>query len=119
MTEKVLEGCEVFASCYIDNLVVYSNSWEEHLAHLVIIFGRLRSHNLTVKPSKCDIGKTHLENLDHIVGAGWQFQNIGLKASDCFLSQKNRRTSDRSWELCPIIVGSYWALHSSQHFSLQ
>ena len=53
--EKVLEGCEDIASCYINNLIIYSKSLD---AHLVKVFDRLRDHYLAAKLSKCEFGKT-------------------------------------------------------------
>ena len=41
------------SSTYIDDVLVYSSSWEEHLAHLHEILASLRQAGLTAKPSKC------------------------------------------------------------------
>jgi len=70
MMEKVLDSCKEYASCYIDDVIVYSRGWEEHLVHLRRVFSRLRAHHLTVKPSKCEFGKMYLEYLGHVVGNG-------------------------------------------------
>ena len=42
----VLQGCNVFATAYLDDIMVFSSTSEEHLEHLSIIFGKLRQHNL-------------------------------------------------------------------------
>ncbi len=39
--DGVLEGCEEFAGGYIDDLVVHSKMWEEHLQHLWEVATRL------------------------------------------------------------------------------
>lgn len=68
--EKVLAPCEGFASCYIDDVLVYSKDWDEHLLHLENVFKELQRHGLTVKPGKCQFGMAHLEYLGHVVGGG-------------------------------------------------
>ena len=34
MMDEVLKECQDFAKAYIDNVVIFSNTWEEHLHHL-------------------------------------------------------------------------------------
>lgn len=67
---KVMEGCEDMADSYIDDLVVFSRTWEEHLQHLRQVLERLRRHGLTAKPSKCEWGAGSLTYLGHSVGHG-------------------------------------------------
>ena len=45
----VLQGCNDFATAYLDDIMVFSSTMEEHLEHLSIIFGKLRQHNLKLK----------------------------------------------------------------------
>ena len=53
------------ASVFIDDVVVYSNSFKEHLGHLDEVFGRLREFEVKVKPSKCQLFKDELTYLGH------------------------------------------------------
>ena len=41
-----------FAIAYLDNIIVYSKSPEEHLQHLKIVFSKLREADLRLKESK-------------------------------------------------------------------
>ena len=59
-----------FATAYLDDLVIFSGTWEIHLQHLAIILQQLHKANLTVKPQKCQIGMTECVYLGHIVGKG-------------------------------------------------
>ena len=52
---------------YIDDLIVLGRSFNEHLANLEIILDRLSAHNLKIKPSKCDLFKTSVKYLGHVV----------------------------------------------------
>ena len=55
---------------YLDDLVVYSETFEEHVQHLREVLERLRRAKLTVKLSKVSFDTNHLEFLGHIVGPG-------------------------------------------------
>ena len=48
-------------SCYVDDIIIYTDSWDEHIKVLRDVFRRLRLAGLTVKPSKCTIGVTDVE----------------------------------------------------------
>lgn len=39
---------------YLDDILVFSETFDDHLTHLEQIFSRLRQVNLKLKPSKCD-----------------------------------------------------------------
>jgi hypothetical protein len=70
LMDKVLQGCEQFARAYIDDICIFSNTWQEHLTHCQIILDRLECAGLTVKPKKCQFGQTHVSYLGHIIGNG-------------------------------------------------
>jgi transposase InsO family protein len=52
---------------YIDDIMVFSSSFEEHLEHLREVFERLKAANFTIKLSKCYFGKSEAQYLGHIV----------------------------------------------------
>ena len=52
---------------YIDNIVIYSDSWEDHLRTLKELFGRLRKARITARPTKCLLGASRMEFLGHEV----------------------------------------------------
>ncbi|XP_077318945.1 uncharacterized protein LOC143940971 [Lithobates pipiens] len=66
----LLEGLETFAVAYLDDIAVFSPTWEEHLVHLSQVLDQLTAANLTVKPSKCQIAMTNVQYLGHRVGGG-------------------------------------------------
>ena len=70
MMHDVLRGQEEHAASYIDDSLVYSLNWEEHLAHIKAVLEALRQSGLTAKPAKCQWGSSKLEYLGHIVGEG-------------------------------------------------
>ncbi|CAI5980743.1 unnamed protein product [Closterium sp. NIES-64] len=40
---------------YLDDIIVFSNSWEEHLEHLRDVFERVKANHLLLKPNKCEL----------------------------------------------------------------
>ena len=58
------------ANSYIDDILVHSSSWSEHLIHIQEVLEQLRKVGLTAKPSKCVWGARALTYLGHEVGGG-------------------------------------------------
>lgn len=63
---EVCKGLD-FVFVYIDDILIFSKSPEEHKAHLEKLFERLTEYGLNVKPSKCLLGVKSLEFLGHYV----------------------------------------------------
>ena len=62
------EFLDDFVIVYLDDIMVYSRTHEEHLKHLDIVFSKLRDNQLYAKLKKCEFMKTSVEYLGHIVG---------------------------------------------------
>ena len=58
-----------FAYVFLDDIIVYSSSLEEHLEHLKKVFDKLREANLRLKPSKCKFVVPQVEFLGHVISA--------------------------------------------------
>ena len=63
----VLQGCNNFATAYLDDIMIFSSTLEEHLEHLSIIFGKLKQHNLTLKLKKCSFLKIETNYLGFVI----------------------------------------------------
>ena len=61
-----LDGCEG----YIDDIVIYSKTWQQHLECIRSFFNRLTQANLTVNLTKSEFGHPHISFLGHVVGQG-------------------------------------------------
>ncbi|XP_040182571.1 uncharacterized protein LOC120915831 [Rana temporaria] len=72
MADQLLEGMQDFACAYLDDIAIYSGTWEEHLTHLALVFRRLQEAGLTLKPEKCHVGMAEVQYLGHRVGSGKQ-----------------------------------------------
>lgn len=56
-----------FCVCFLDDVLVYSKTPEEHLKHLDMVLTILQEHNLQVKMKKCDFAKTNVNFLGYVV----------------------------------------------------
>ena len=52
---------------YLDDIIVFSKTLEEHLVRLQAIFEKLKKAELKLKPSKCEFFKKELTYLGHVV----------------------------------------------------
>lgn len=57
------------AFVFIDDILIYSSTLEEHQEHLEAVFKILPEHKLKVKRSKCTFAQPHLKYLGHIISA--------------------------------------------------
>ena len=48
----VLEGLEHFSTAYLDDIIIWSSSAEEHIRHIQQVFSRLQNHDLKLKLKK-------------------------------------------------------------------
>lgn len=55
---------------YIDDVLVATDTWQEHVDTLRRIFTRIRGANLTLKPNKCELGSSSVLYLGHVIGEG-------------------------------------------------
>ena len=53
--------------CYIDDILVFSNSFQEHLQHLELVFEKLKGAGLTLKADKCHFAVEKVLYLGHII----------------------------------------------------
>ena len=52
---------------YLDDIIIFSSTFEEHLERLQAVYERLQEHNLKLKPSKCELFKERVSYLGHEV----------------------------------------------------
>lgn len=71
-----MSGCE---AC-LDDVVLYSASWPEHVQQIRELFCRLSAANLTINLAKCEIGKATVTYLGKVVGGG-QVHALDAKVS--------------------------------------
>ena len=64
MGELNLRECLIF----LDDILIFSQNFEDHLERLEAVFSRLEEHGLKLKASKCEFCKPSVKYLGHVVG---------------------------------------------------
>ena len=84
--QRLMQNCLgelnlMYALIYLDNVIVYSRTEEDHLHRLSTVFERFQEHGLKLKPSKCHFLQEEITFLGHqISAAGMKPGNATLKA---------------------------------------
>ncbi|GBN67016.1 Retrovirus-related Pol polyprotein from transposon 297 [Araneus ventricosus] len=68
MISQILDGCEEFAVPYLDDIVIYSRSFKEHIKHIRKVLRRIQHAGLTIKLSKYKFAQGEVKYLGHVVG---------------------------------------------------
>jgi len=69
MNRVFIDYLDRFVVVFIDDILVYSRSREEHEEHLRIVLETLRKHQLYGKYSKCDFWISEVAFLGHVISA--------------------------------------------------
>ncbi len=59
-----------FVFVYLDDILIFSRSFEEHEGHVSAVLQRLLNNHLYVKPEKCEFHVTHAQFLGFIITPG-------------------------------------------------
>lgn len=81
MNSILTEHLDTFVIVFLDDILIYSKTLEEHTEHVKQVLQILRDNHLYAKESKCEFFQTEVEFLGHIVGKdGVQMMEEKLKA---------------------------------------
>ncbi len=69
-----MHGCEA----YLDDVVLYSNTWTDHLSQIRELFSHLAAANLTINLANVNFGKARVTYLGKVVG-GRQVRPVEVK----------------------------------------
>ena len=58
---------DIFVVVYLDDILVFSKDFKEHIQHVRIVLEYLEKAGLRLKPEKCEFYKEEVEFLKHIV----------------------------------------------------
>ena len=84
--QRLMQNCLgelnlTYALIYLDNMIVFSRTEEEHLHRLRVVFGWFLEHGLKLKPSKCHFLQDKITFLGHEISAdGMKLGMVNLKA---------------------------------------
>lgn len=74
----IILGNDVKSFClnYLDDILIVSSTWEQHLEHISIVLERLHRAGVTIKLAKSKFGTSRLKFLGH------EFTNLGIRITD-------------------------------------
>jgi hypothetical protein len=70
MNKVFMEYLDKFVVVFINDILVYSRSEEEHEHHLCLALQKLREHRLYAKLSKCEFWMKQVAFLGHVISKG-------------------------------------------------
>ena len=70
LMDSVLRGAEAYSAAYIDDVIIYSSTWEEHLQHLSDVFQRIQQAGLVINAKKCQLVRSEVKYLGYVIGGG-------------------------------------------------
>ena len=68
--DYVLRKHSDYAHSYIDDIIIFSESWEQHLKHLNLVLSDLEMLGFSVKLKKCSFASSEIKFLGHKIGGG-------------------------------------------------
>jgi len=70
MNDILRECLDCFTSAFLDDIIIYSSTLEEHKRHVTEVLERLVKAGLYIKRKKCQFHKMEVEFLGAIIGRG-------------------------------------------------
>jgi hypothetical protein len=70
MNKVIMEYLDKFVVVFIDDILIFSKTVEEHEEHLRLVLEKLRSNQLYAKFSKCEFWLIEVTFLGHVISAG-------------------------------------------------
>ena len=64
---RILKPCRHFCQVFLDDIILYSKTFEEHLSHLRLAFETLAKAKLVLNASKCELAVEQVTVFNHVV----------------------------------------------------
>ena len=93
-----------FAFAYLDDIIIFSKTLQDHLSHIHMVFEKLRTANLSMKKSKCNFFSREIQYLGHILSA------TGIRplpSKTCTIQQMSPPTTPKQVRAFLGLVGYY------------
>ncbi|GFX95427.1 retrovirus-related Pol polyprotein from transposon opus [Trichonephila clavipes] len=67
---RILKSHSEYAQAYMDDVVIFSKTFEEHLVHLELVLAELEKLGISVRLDKCSFAAKRIKYLGHTIGGG-------------------------------------------------
>lgn len=102
-----------FCIAYLDDIIIFSSTWEDHLLQLSLVLERLQIYGLTCSPSKCKFGQNKFPYLGHTVTSeGNQAKPCHVEAIQVAQPPRNRK------QLSSFLGTCNWLMEYVPNYSL-
>jgi hypothetical protein len=64
---RLMDDVLSFVVLYLDEILIFSRTWEEHMQHIQQVLSTLRQHKLYANLKKCSFGMNMVQYLGYIV----------------------------------------------------
>ena len=115
MFQRLMQNCLgklnlIYCLIYLDDIIIFLQTAEEHLHRLHVVFDQFREYNLKLKLSKCSLFKEEINYLAHWVSEqGVQLSDRNLRAiTEC-------ATPQTYMEICAFLSLVGWGIHKGLH----
>ena len=98
--ELIMSGLQ-WTTCliYIDDIIVFSKNFEEHMARVEGVLHRIAQASLKLKASKCEMLRQEVTFLGHVVSAG------GIRPCADNIMKIMKWTKPKDKTMCRKIIG--------------
>lgn len=101
-----------FAIAYLDDIIIFSDNWEDHLKHIALVLERIQLFGLTCTPAKCRFGQSSLPYLGNVVTSNVnQAQPRHIDAIQNALTPENRK------QLASFLSTCNWLMEYVKRYS--
>ena len=99
LMDQVLSGLNwIDCLLYLDDVIIFGKTWDQHLSRLRLVFSRLAEAGLKLKPSKCELACSKVKYLGHIVSeAGVETNPETLRAVEAIQAPLSTQTEVKSF----------------------
>jgi hypothetical protein len=67
MDDVLIPFTNSFMVVYLDDIIIFKKTWEEHMRHIQQVLSTLRQHKLYAELEKCSFGMSKVKYLGYIV----------------------------------------------------
>ena len=95
--QRFMEHCqgdyrEKFAIPCLDDLPIFSKTFEEHLNRIKLVLQQLKKHEIKIKPSKCNFFEREVPYLGRVISA--EEYTVDPRSTDALTSRIRKRATN-------------------------